>query len=333
MNLKKILLALLLLTGTLGFSQKNLVKFKAEIINRNSDSLFLRSLDGTILKSFAINKDNRFNTTFNVKEGLYQIFDSKEYTEVYLKNGYDLMMKLDAENFDKSVTYSGIGSSENNFLADRFRGQDEYSIEKIMNASEAEFPKLIDLKKEYDLKKLKEAKIDPNLAEILSTNQKAELTELEHQYKQNKMIIKLKDKPSPSFDFTNYNGGTTKLEDLKGKYVLIDIWATWCAPCIQEIPFLKEMEEKYRGKNIEFVSISVDEEKDIPKWKNMVATKAMKGIQLHADKNWYSDFIMSLALYNIPRFMLIDPNGIILNANIERPSDPKLTQTLDKILN
>ena len=47
----------------------------------------------------------------------------------------------------------------------------------------------------------------------------------------------------------------TKLEDLRGKYVYIDVWATWCGPCRGEIPYLQKVEEKYKGKNIEFVSI------------------------------------------------------------------------------
>jgi thiol-disulfide isomerase/thioredoxin len=47
------------------------------------------------------------------------------------------------------------------------------------------------------------------------------------------------------------------LESLK-KYVYIDVWATWCGPCLQEVPFLQKVEEQYQGKNIEFVSISVD---------------------------------------------------------------------------
>lgn len=72
-----------------------------------------------------------------------------------------------------------------------------------------------------------------------------------------------KGNPSPGFtDYENYAGGTTSLDDLKGKYVYIDVWATWCGPCKAEIPFLKEVEEEYRDKNIEFVSISIDQDKD-----------------------------------------------------------------------
>jgi thiol-disulfide isomerase/thioredoxin len=98
-------------------------------------------------------------------------------------------------------------------------------------------------------------------------------------------------KPSPSFSYENINGGMTSLEDLKGKYVYIDVWATWCGPCIAEIPALKVLEKTYHGKNIEFVSISIDNKKDKEKWQNMVAEKGLKGVQLFADKDWKSDLV------------------------------------------
>jgi predicted DNA-binding protein YlxM (UPF0122 family) len=74
---------------------------------------------------------------------------------------------------------------------------------------------------------------------------------------------------SPTFEYDNYKGGKTKLEDFRGKYVYIDVWATWCGPCRQEIPFLKKTEEKYHGKNIVFLSMSIDKVKDVEKWRTM----------------------------------------------------------------
>ena len=55
------------------------------------------------------------------------------------------------------------------------------------------------------------------------------------------------------------------------------MWATWCNPCKKEIPFLQKVEKQYHGKNIEFVSISVDQEKDHDTWKKMVADKNLSG--------------------------------------------------------
>ncbi|EDP95255.1 TlpA disulfide reductase family protein [Kordia algicida OT-1] len=138
-------------------------------------------------------------------------------------------------------------------------------------------------------------------------------------------------KNSPAFDYENHKGGTTSLADLKGKYVYIDVWATWCGPCIGEIPSLKKVEKKYHNKNIEFVSISIDTPKAYDTWKNMVKDKELGGIQLMADNAWKSKFVTDYAIEGIPRFILIDPNGKIVNADAPRPSSPKLIELFDEL--
>lgn len=141
-----------------------------------------------------------------------------------------------------------------------------------------------------------------------------------------------KGNPSPSFNFENHDGGKTSLEDLKGKYVYIDVWATWCGPCLREIPALQQIEKDYAGKNISVVSISIDEEKDYDKWKNMVTESSLGGIQLMADKNWKSKFVEEYAILGIPRFILVDMNGDIVSSDAPRPSDLQLRALLDDLL-
>ncbi|MBT0608731.1 TlpA family protein disulfide reductase [Aequorivita echinoideorum] len=141
-----------------------------------------------------------------------------------------------------------------------------------------------------------------------------------------------KGNPSPTFNFENHKGGTTSLESLSGKYVYIDVWATWCSPCLREIPYLKEVENEYKSKNIEFVSLSIDEEKDYDKWRGMVTENDLGGIQLMADNNWNSKFVQEYAILGIPRFILIDPQGIIVSADAPRPSDPQLKNMLDGLM-
>ncbi|ARV16070.1 TlpA family protein disulfide reductase [Polaribacter sp. SA4-12] len=146
--------------------------------------------------------------------------------------------------------------------------------------------------------------------------------------------LKALSKGSPSPKFVNYEnnaGGKTSLDDLKGKYLYLDIWATWCGPCIAEIPSLIKLEKEFHSKNIEFVSISIDRIKDHEKWKKMIIDKELKGIQLFADNNWDSQFIKDYLIKGIPRFILIDPQGNIINANAPRPSDEKLVETLKSL--
>ncbi len=149
--------------------------------------------------------------------------------------------------------------------------------------------------------------------------------EIEKSY--NALIKLAKGSPSPKFvNYENNAGGTTSLDDLKGKYVYIDVWATWCGPCKREIPFLKEVEKKYHDKNIEFLSISIDKKKDHQAWKDMVKEKELGGVQVFADSDWESQFVEDYLIKGIPKFILLDPQGNIVTANAPRPSDKKLVE-------
>ncbi len=136
--------------------------------------------------------------------------------------------------------------------------------------------------------------------------------------------------PSPTFNYDNFKGGKTSLESLKGKVVYIDVWATWCGPCRGELPHLQKVEKAYHGKNIAFVSISVD--KNVEAWKKMVKDKNLGGIQLHADKAFSSKFVKDYGINGIPRFILLDKEGKIVNADAPRPSNKNLKKLLDETL-
>ncbi|MDO6813223.1 TlpA family protein disulfide reductase [Tenacibaculum soleae] len=145
-----------------------------------------------------------------------------------------------------------------------------------------------------------------------------------------------KGQPAPKFkDFENYAGGTTSLDDLlgKGKYLYIDVWATWCGFCKREIPLLKKLEEEYHGKNIEFVSISVDDKSQHEKWKQTIVDREMTGIQLFSGKKqseleWAKKFLIK----GLPKFIIIDPDGNIVNPNAPAPSQgEKLINIFDKL--
>lgn len=150
--------------------------------------------------------------------------------------------------------------------------------------------------------------------------------------KYNKLIKLSKGQPSPRFvSYENFKGGETSLGDLKGKFVYVDVWATWCGPCKREIPSLKEVEKKYHGKNIAFVSMSIDRKKDYDKWRTMVEEKELSGIQLYAPNDWNSDFVTNYGILGIPRFILIDPEGNIVDSNAPRPSSDKLIDLFNEL--
>ncbi|WP_207512623.1 TlpA family protein disulfide reductase [Longitalea luteola] len=134
-----------------------------------------------------------------------------------------------------------------------------------------------------------------------------------------------------NFSYPDKNGNPVSMASLKGKVVLVDVWATWCGPCKKEIPHLKKLEEELRDKNIAFVSISVDEEKDKEKWKNFVEKEQLGGIQLYA-KGW-SDFTKYYDIHGIPRFLVFDQEGKIVTVDSPRPSMPELKELLLNTLN
>lgn len=140
-------------------------------------------------------------------------------------------------------------------------------------------------------------------------------------------------KPSPKFvDYENRAGELVSLDNFKGKYVYIDVWATWCTPCRKEIPALKALEKKFRGANIQFVSISIDDSKNKALWQQTVDEEQLTGTQLLASQSVNSSFMQDYAITSIPRFIFIDPEGKVINANAPKPSDPAMEALLNEYL-
>ena len=124
--------------------------------------------------------------------------------------------------------------------------------------------------------------------------------------------------PAPGFEYPDIDGEMVALDDLRGKYVYIDVWATWCGPCKAEIPHLKALEVEMHDRNIVFVSVSVDDSKE--DWENMVRDKELGGIQLFGGSGWKSSITEDYNIKGIPRFILIDKDGMIIDATAARPS-------------
>ncbi len=137
--------------------------------------------------------------------------------------------------------------------------------------------------------------------------------------------------PAINFTYPDDKGQKVSLTDFKGKVVLVDVWATWCGPCKVEIPHLKKMEEAMRGKDIVFMSVSVDEQKDHRKWEDFIAKEELKGVQLFA-AGW-SDIARNYDIKGIPRFMVFDKKGNIVSIDAPRPSGNELKLLLEAELN
>ena len=130
-----------------------------------------------------------------------------------------------------------------------------------------------------------------------------------------------------AFIFEDQDGVKVSSETFRGKYIYLDIWATWCGPCCAEIPHLQKLEQKFATRNIAFVSISCDRNKEA--WKKMIGEKQLGGIQLNGGEN--SDFMKAYMIRGIPRFILLDREGKILDADMSSPSDPRTAGVLEAL--
>lgn len=148
-------------------------------------------------------------------------------------------------------------------------------------------------------------------------------------YVYNKIKRILPGQTSPDFTCIDMNNEIVSLEDFKGKYLYIDIWATWCKPCIREIPALERLRNKYESKGIEFISICKNDKKD--NWEKFVTRKNLEGIQLFSEDS-DSEFFKIFEVNSIPRFIIIDKEGNIFDADAPRPSSNEIIQVFNELI-
>ncbi|MHA7944992.1 TlpA family protein disulfide reductase [Formosa sp. 3Alg 14/1] len=333
--MKKIFIAISALTifACQEAPKKDYVTLSGKIIDKNSDSLLIRSRSYS--KTIKVNSDGTFSDTLKVESGLYNFYDGGESSTIFLKNGYDLNISLDTKEFDESIAYTGEGAENNTFLAQHAIKQEQLMDQDFSSMDLKTLDdKFAEIETELTTFYESNPSIDTMVTKSLTKNLQPMLDGTKKYYAGNIMLKQeMTGKPSPLFvDYVNVDGSTTSLESLRGKYVYIDVWATWCAPCKAEIPALKALEKEYHDKNITFVSLSVDDDRthggswDKAKedWLAMVADKELSGVQVMAPEGWKSQFVRDYKINGIPRFILIDPAGLIVDPSAPRPSDEKL---------
>lgn len=128
---------------------------------------------------------------------------------------------------------------------------------------------------------------------------------------------------APAFSFATLSGDVNLgTEDFKGKYLLIDFWASWCGPCIKAIPHLKEVYSKYNSQGLEILSVSIDGKKE--DWEKALDTHKMPWKHVLAP-NSGKDIMTEYQFNGIPHLVLVDKEGKIIQRNVS-------TQNLDALL-
>ncbi len=131
--------------------------------------------------------------------------------------------------------------------------------------------------------------------------------------------------PAIDITFTNLSGDSVKLSDYKNDIIVVDFWATWCGPCLNERPAFEALEHKFAGKGVTFLSVSIDTRNV---WKTFVNKNELKGNQLHI----YRSELEAYRIVSIPRFFVIDRNFEIVDVFAPIPSSGDLEKLINNSL-
>ncbi|PCI03270.1 MAG: thioredoxin [Flavobacteriaceae bacterium] len=329
------ILALIILAACSN-EQKEYLTLKGKLIQHTSGDIVIQGRNFT--KTIKVDVAGNFSDTINVIDGVHNLIYNKQRTALFLKNGYDLSISFKGADFSEGIVFTGIGEETNRYMENKkaFLKSDKSNPKSYFKLNEAAFQEAISATKlQLETWTNNAPKVDSLVLKADIKNNNLFIRYINKSYKKAhaNMIRLAKGTLSPTFvNYENNAGGTSSLDDFKGKFVYIDLWATWCGPCKKEIPFMKTLESKFHGKNIEFLSISLDKKSAYKTWKKMIKEKEMGGVQLIADKDFASDFTMAYGVTSIPRFVLLDTEGRIIDADAARPSDPKLAVLLNELL-
>lgn len=134
-----------------------------------------------------------------------------------------------------------------------------------------------------------------------------------------------KGKPAPDFEYESLEGEKVSLSSLKGNVVYVDVWATWCGPCISEFPSYKVLKKRLKdAKDVKWLYVSVDDASAKEKWVESIAKHELDGIQLFSGGGWDASITDLYQIQGIPRYILVDKEGNIHSANAPRPSSGDL---------
>jgi thiol-disulfide isomerase/thioredoxin len=128
-------------------------------------------------------------------------------------------------------------------------------------------------------------------------------------------------------------GSTISMADLKGKVVVVDFWATWCGPCVAEMPKMKNLYTEYKNKGVEFIGVSLDAPEDeggLDALKKFVADNEIAWPQYYQGKGWEGDFSASWGINSIPALFVVAPDGTLHSTQARGQLEQMIPELLKK---
>jgi peroxiredoxin len=135
-------------------------------------------------------------------------------------------------------------------------------------------------------------------------------------------------KTVPELTMPDVNGKEISISSFRGKYVLIDFWASWCGPCRMENPNVVKVYNEFKGKNFTILGVSLDKDKDA--WKNAIVQDHLSWTQMSDLKYWNSQAVETFGFQGIPFNVLVDPSGKVIGESLRGEElESKLKQVLN----
>ena len=167
---------------------------------------------------------------------------------------------------------------------------------------------------------------------LVTDSQRERMRALEIVLFQNETAVEGERVKAFDFTFPDVDGNQVSLSDFKGKVVYIDVWATWCGPCIAEKPALRNLKTEFNDRDIVFMSVSIDSQRDKEKWREFLVAQNLSGVQLFAGDDAERGIMQPYGIRGIPHFILVGKDGKIILSNAPRPSSPQIRAVLNDAL-